>query len=65
MLQHPTWMYQGQEARLFKAGEIVPEGWSDAPSQPYAAEGEDTPLAPLLGDAPIKRGPGRPRKVVE
>ena len=40
-----------------------PHDFTDAPDTP-AAEPTDAPEAPGAVDAPVKRGPGRPRKVV-
>lgn len=62
-----AWMYKGDEARLFRAGTPIPEGWMDRPS-PFKVP-DPTKFDPD-GDrsfggsvAPVKRGPGRPRKV--
>ena len=57
----PAWFYgPGGEARIFADGEAMPEGWADSP----AAFANDAPeLADAPASDPVKRGPGRPRKV--
>lgn len=30
---HPTWMYRGEESRLFYEGQEIPNDWYDAPSK--------------------------------
>lgn len=40
MLQCDTWFFRGQQSRLVKAGNPAPEGWTDEPEVPFAAEGE-------------------------
>ncbi len=61
------WMYRGETAKLFREGEEIPAGWHDAPSKFNGADpakfdhdGDDRPG----GSMPVKRGPGRPRKVI-
>lgn len=62
----PTWMYRGETAKLFREGEDIPDGWRDAPSKFNGADparfDHDNDGAPG-GSIPVKRGPGRPRKV--
>lgn len=59
-------MFKGEEAKLFRAGEEIPDGWYDRPSK---FNGADPAAFDHDGDGreggspPIKRGPGRPRKV--
>lgn len=31
-LDFDAWFFRGQTARLFRAGEEIPDGWRDAPS---------------------------------
>lgn len=48
-----TWLYRGDEARLFVAGEAFPGGdWSDAPG---------VPPSPLDHDGDGKPGGSKPR----
>ena len=55
----PAWFYgPGGEARIFADGEAMPDGWADTPAAFENAEPVDE-AAP----EPIRRGPGRPRKV--
>lgn len=60
----PMWMFRGEEQRLFREGEEIPHGWMDRPS-PFNVP-DPTKFDPD-GDrsfgGPVKRGPGRPRKV--
>lgn len=60
----PTWGYCADgEAKIFDLapGESLPSGWADTP-----AARPNPPEAPKADDeAPVKRGPGRPRKVTE
>lgn len=59
-------MWRGEDMRLFCEGEEIPNDWYDAPDK---FNGVDPVKFDLDGDGraggslPIKRGPGRPRKV--
>lgn len=54
----PVWMYRKGEAQMFASPGEVPEGegWVDTP-----VPADDVPAE----SEPVKRKPGRPRKVVE
>lgn len=64
-LDFPAWFYRGQEAVLVPAGEEIPHGWLDHPTDfngadPAKFDHDQDGYAG--GSLPIKRGPGRPRK---
>lgn len=65
MLDFDTWAYKGQNARLFRAGTPIPEGWADKPDFPFAADGEWPEVISEKHSPPEKRGPGRPPKEAE
>lgn len=60
----PMWMFKDGEQRLFKEGDEIPHGWMDRPSpfnvpDPTKFDHDDD----RSFGGPVKRGPGRPRKV--
>lgn len=63
MSDFPAWFYgPGGAAQIFAAAEDVPEGWADTPAAFEAAPLTTEDAAPVVVEAPAKRGPGRPRK---
>lgn len=70
----PTWMFRGEEQRLFLEGDEIPAGWYDRPSKFNGAnpdafdhDGDGREGGSIRPEAaqinPVKRGPGRPRKI--
>lgn len=59
MADFPAWFYgPNGEAEIFATADDIPEGWADTPAA-FDGNGE----APATETAaPVKRGPGRPRK---
>lgn len=60
------WKFKGDEARLIRMGEELPNGWFDSPGMgealrdPLDHDGDGRKGGSLPA---AKRGPGRPRKV--
>ncbi len=60
------WKFRGEEPRLYRKGEEIPAGWYDAPSKFNGADPvkfDHDNDGREGGGSPVKRGPGRPRKV--
>ncbi len=49
ILEHDAFFYQGSEARLFRAGSEIPNGWKDHPS---VLGDETTPVISHDGNMP-------------
>ncbi len=65
-MQFPCFMYRhdAPEGRIFNGAAEFDEagaGWVDSPAKLNGAEPAEQPVEPDA--APVKRGPGRPRKV--
>lgn len=64
ILDFDAWFYKGSEGRIIRAGEAIPEGWTDHPTDFNGADPEAFNHDGVGGPGgSLKRGPGRPRKV--
>lgn len=62
------WKFRGDDMKLFRKGQEIPSGWNDAPGMaardPLDHDNDGRKGGFNHGDEqPVKRGPGRPRKV--
>ena len=42
---HKQWLYKGSDGKIFERGEVIPEGWFDAPN---AKEWNNMPVQPKM-----------------